>query len=102
LGYTREVDASTASGGATASGYGVLVSKISLIKRLRIVATREQNGLCWWCGTQMLIKTRENAALFWDHPRVCTADHIIPDSQGGRTVRENIVAACRECNNERQ
>jgi hypothetical protein len=35
------------------------------------------------------------------HPKLCTADHLIPVYAGGRTVAGNIVAACRACNNAR-
>lgn len=49
----------------------------------------------------MILKTSENAATIWDHPRACTADHLRLQSQGGLTTEENIVAACRECNNGR-
>jgi len=30
-----------------------------------------------------------------------TLDHILPRSRGGRTLAENLVAACRECNNRK-
>lgn len=30
-----------------------------------------------------------------------TLDHIQPKSRGGRTVAENLVASCRECNNRK-
>lgn len=30
-----------------------------------------------------------------------TLDHILPRSRGGRTVAENLVASCRECNNRK-
>lgn len=31
----------------------------------------------------------------------CTAEHLIPESAGGRDDRSNIVAACRRCNGSR-
>lgn len=30
-----------------------------------------------------------------------TLDHILPKSRGGRTVAENLVTSCRECNNRK-
>lgn len=30
-----------------------------------------------------------------------TLDHILPRSRGGRTVAENLCAACQECNNRK-
>jgi hypothetical protein len=35
------------------------------------------------------------------HPKLCTADHLLPLYAGGKTVAGNIVAACRACNNAR-
>jgi hypothetical protein len=32
------------------------------------------------------------------HPKLCTADHLIPVYAGGRTVAGNIVAVCWVCN----
>jgi 5-methylcytosine-specific restriction endonuclease McrA len=49
----------------------------------------------------MIWKTKENAALVWDRIDVCTADHVVQQSIGGKTTRDNIVAACRQCNNRR-
>ncbi|MFP1131573.1 HNH endonuclease signature motif containing protein [Asticcacaulis sp. W401b] len=31
----------------------------------------------------------------------CTAEHLIPESEGGRDVPDNIVAACWTCNMRR-
>jgi 5-methylcytosine-specific restriction endonuclease McrA len=30
-----------------------------------------------------------------------TLDHIVPKSKGGRTIAENLVAACTPCNNRK-
>lgn len=68
---------------------------------LRRIAYREQKGLCFWCGRQMVWKTKENGAETWNHPRSCTADHVLWRSRGGQTTRDNIVAACLECNTRR-
>jgi 5-methylcytosine-specific restriction endonuclease McrA len=35
------------------------------------------------------------------HPKLCTADHLLPRYAGGKTIAGNIVAACRACNNGR-
>jgi len=32
------------------------------------------------------------------HPKLMTADHVLPIRWGGRTEPGNIVAACHECN----
>lgn len=66
-----------------------------LLKVLRREAYLEQEGLCYWCGQKMQWKG------WWQSPRLCTADHLVPRSEGGQTIRGNIVAACRDCNNRR-
>lgn len=43
-----------------------------------------QRGLCWWCGKPV--------GDDWH------ADHLIPLSRGGSNGAENIVIACRHCN----
>ena len=43
-----------------------------------------QRGLCWWCG--------KSVGEVWH------ADHLIPLSRGGSNAPENIVIACRHCN----
>lgn len=66
------------------------------LERLRERAYREQRGLCYWCGREMLTNGPMNHAL------ACTADHLIPRYAGGLTKPGNIVAACRKCNSSRQ
>jgi 5-methylcytosine-specific restriction endonuclease McrA len=51
----------------------------------KIEALTEQKGRCKYCKAPL---TAANA----------TADHVRPVSRRGRTTRENIVAACRHCN----
>jgi 5-methylcytosine-specific restriction endonuclease McrA len=36
-----------------------------------------------------------------EHGRVCTAEHLVPVSRGGRVTEKNIRAACRDCNRQR-
>lgn len=60
-------------------------------QRLRIYradAYRKQNGKCHWCGGHV---EKDEA----------TADHLSEVRCGGATSRENIVMACRPCNNDR-
>jgi len=46
-------------------------------------------GICYYCRKQF---TREEL----------TMDHIVPVSRGGRSNRGNIVASCKQCNNEKK
>lgn len=67
------------------------------------------------CGGRKLVRPRHNPALSNPalferdgyhcmycgklfHRTQLTRDHIIPSSRGGRDVWENVVAACRRCN----
>jgi len=50
---------------------------------------KRSDGLCHYCGEQF-------------HPRDLTMDHVIPLSRGGRSDRNNIVPACKECNNKKK
>lgn len=54
-------------------------------------AARKQGGHCWYCNVLM----RESG------PLQCTAEHLLPQSEGGRDGRDNIVAACLFCNSRR-
>ena len=50
-----------------------------------------QGGRCAYCGQSMgpAEECRRTSE---------TADHVVPVKLGGRTTRDNIVAACRDCN----
>lgn len=51
---------------------------------------------CVYCGTES-DETRESMV----RKRRLSVDHITPMSQGGKTVIENLVTCCRECNSEK-
>ncbi|MFO8112812.1 MAG: HNH endonuclease [Desulfosalsimonadaceae bacterium] len=42
-------------------------------------------GVCHYCGRQF-------------PPRMLTMDHVVPLSRGGKSVKGNVVACCKECN----
>lgn len=62
---------------------------------LRLRAYNAQGGLCHWCKQPM---KRDCGPT---DPRLLTADHLVPLYAGGKTQPDNIVAACRHCNNTR-
>ncbi len=35
-------------------------------------------------------------------PNKLTMDHLIPISKGGKSIKSNIVTACKECNNKKK
>lgn len=46
-------------------------------------------GICYYCRRQV-------------GPRALTMDHIVPLGRGGRSIRGNVVQACKECNTRKQ
>jgi 5-methylcytosine-specific restriction protein A len=46
-------------------------------------------GVCHYCRRQV-------------GARALTLDHVVPLIRGGRSVRANMVAACKDCNNRKQ
>jgi 5-methylcytosine-specific restriction protein A len=50
---------------------------------------RVQKGICAYCGVRF-------------EPRELTMDHVVPIARGGRSVRGNVVASCKNCNNRKK
>ena len=50
---------------------------------------RIADGVCSYCRRRVGI-------------RALSMDHIIPLSRGGRSVRGNVVPACKDCNSRKQ
>lgn len=46
-------------------------------------------GQCYYCKGKF-------------HPKELTMDHVVPIVRGGRTTKSNIVASCKECNNQKK
>jgi 5-methylcytosine-specific restriction endonuclease McrA len=46
-------------------------------------------GICYYCRRRV-------------GPRALTMDHIVPLGRGGRSVRGNVVPACKECNTRKK
>lgn len=85
---------------ASASGWTVLLKIPAVVRLLSMVARRKavrfsrmnvltrDNWTCQYCGKKL--PTRE-----------LNYDHVTPRSQGGKTVWENIVASCFDCNDRK-
>lgn len=50
---------------------------------------RVSRGICAYCGGKFA-------------PRDLTMDHVVPVARGGRSVRGNVVASCKDCNNRKK
>jgi 5-methylcytosine-specific restriction endonuclease McrA len=46
-------------------------------------------GVCYFCGRKI-------------SPKELTMEHIVPIIRGGKSVRGNVVPACKECNNRKK
>ena len=50
---------------------------------------RVASGLCHYCRREVGAKA-------------LTLDHVVPLVRGGRSIRANMVAACKDCNTKKQ
>ena len=73
------------------------------IKTLRARAFRAQAGRCYYCDKPMWLLTPDELGLRpkSSRPWQCTAEHLIPQQDGGRNTPNNIVAAHAICNQRR-
>jgi 5-methylcytosine-specific restriction endonuclease McrA len=75
------------------------------LKTIREAKLRAQGGRCWYCGLAMWDGAPEDcpARGAGRTPMIlrCTAEHLVPRSEGGPDSAENIVAACWFCNSAR-
>lgn len=70
-----------------------LVRYIKIPRRLKLPCSRRgvlarDRETCQYCGVQPGRST-------------LTVDHVLPKSQGGLTLWDNVVTACRECNHRK-
>ena len=87
-------------------------------KMCLLAALEDQHGLCFWCRSVLIVLddakslvgfknvNHHYATLIVEgaHPEtlyIASADHLVPQSMGGWTDRDNIVAACKKCNEDR-
>lgn len=61
-------------------------------KRAKLI--KRQKNRCYWCREQMSQGGPSD-------PKSATLDHVTPRSMGGAGSMDNLVAACRKCNNGR-
>lgn len=68
------------------------------IAKLRDVAFTLQDGRCWYCGFPMVKSAGANGHM---HRFTCTAEYLVPKSEGGADASCNIKAVCLFCNRTR-
>lgn len=59
------------------------------LRKSRWWQIRISKGCCHYCGKNF-------------PPHELTLDHIVPIIRGGKSVRGNVVPACKECNNRKK
>lgn len=68
------------------------IQRITLLDRFGERLVEQEGG--WFCHYCQ----REIRRMPYTRPAQATVDHIIPQSQGGRTAMDNLVLACYHCN----
>ena len=69
------------------------------LQRLRNKAYLDQKGYCFHCSEPMPSPFKQKQHNL--DPMRCTAEHIVKVADGGKTTKENVVAAHQECNSKR-
>lgn len=62
---------------------------------------KRDNYTCHYCDTKFPHVVPDYPQNYVIHGNHLTLDHVIPKSLGGPDSRENLVAACYECNHSR-
>jgi len=50
---------------------------------------KRSNGICYYCKKKFPVED-------------LTMDHLIPLIRGGKSIKSNLVPACKECNNKKK
>lgn len=60
-------------------------TKGKLLKKTAWWKKKISSGICYYCGKRF-------------KPEELTMDHLIPLIRGGKSIKANLVPACKECN----
>ena len=63
--------------------------KARALRKTRWWKQRLSRGTCYYCGHRFA-------------PDELTMDHIIPLIRGGKSTKNNLAPACKDCNNKKQ
>ncbi len=64
-------------------------SKARELRRSRWWHQKCAQGVCFYCGRCV-------------GPSGLTMDHVVPLVRGGRSIKNNLVPVCKECNNNKK
>lgn len=77
----------------------------STLQKSRLSAFRAQGHRCYYCRSCMWLQEPSEVPGLSASPAAwllrCTAEHLVPRSEGGPDGKGNIVAACYWCNTRR-
>ena len=59
------------------------------LRRSQWWKNRLARGTCHYCGRRY-------------HPSELTMDHVVPMARGGKTVKNNVVPCCKQCNEQKK
>lgn len=59
------------------------------LRKSRWWQQKTSSGKCYYCGKKVAYKD-------------VTMDHILPLARGGKSSKDNLVPACKSCNNKKQ
>ena len=87
---------------------GVIMAKSrKSLKKPRSIAFTRQNGCCYYCRQPMWTEdplsfaSKYNTTPSQVQRFQCTGEHLVAHQDGGTSAQQNIVAACRYCNQQR-
>ena len=63
--------------------------KARALRKTRWWKQRLSRGTCYYCGRRFA-------------PDELTMDHIIPIIRGGKSTKNNLATACKDCNNKKK
>lgn len=64
-------------------------NKAKELKKTAWWKRKKENGICHYCQKSF-------------SPKELTMDHLIPIIRGGKSIKSNLVPACKECNDKKK
>ncbi len=59
----------------------------------------EHDSLCYFCEEECILICGDASSVAMNFKRQATREHLLASARGGKTTKDNIVLACRQCNN---